>query len=43
LGSSREVVSRVLKALEADGLLRTTRGMIELLDPSGLERRAREA
>lgn len=42
LGSSREVVSRVLKGLEEQGLLRMTRGQIELLDRAGLERRARE-
>lgn len=43
LGSSREVVSRVLKGLEGQGLLRTTRGRIALLDPAALELRAREA
>ncbi len=43
LGSSREVVSRVLKVLEGQHLLRTTRGLIELLDLPGLELRAREA
>jgi CRP/FNR family transcriptional regulator, anaerobic regulatory protein len=43
LGSSREVVSRVLKGLEGQGLLRTTRGLIELLDPAGLEMRTRDA
>ncbi len=42
LGSSREVVSRVLKVLEGQGLLRTTRGLIELLDLPGLEQRMRE-
>jgi CRP/FNR family transcriptional regulator len=42
LGSSREVVSRVLKGLESQGLLRTTRGLIELLDIPTLELRARE-
>ena len=39
LGSSREVISRVLKGLEEQGLLRTTRGLIELLDLPGLELR----
>ncbi|MBK1718169.1 Crp/Fnr family transcriptional regulator [Thiocystis violacea] len=42
LGSSREVISRVLKGLEGQGLLRTTRGLIELLDIPGLESRARD-
>jgi CRP/FNR family transcriptional regulator len=42
LGSSREVISRVLKSLESQGLLRTTRGVIELLDIPALELRARE-
>ncbi|QVL49863.1 MAG: Crp/Fnr family transcriptional regulator [Thiocapsa sp.] len=42
LGSSREVISRVLKGLESQGLLRTTRGLIELLDIPALELRARE-
>ncbi|EXJ14584.1 Crp/Fnr family transcriptional regulator [Imhoffiella purpurea] len=42
LGSSREVISRVLKGLEGQGLLRITRGHIELLDIPELERRARE-
>ena len=43
LGSSREVVSRLLKALEMQGTLRTERGLIKLLDIPALERRAREA
>ncbi|MFD2114045.1 Crp/Fnr family transcriptional regulator [Thiorhodococcus fuscus] len=42
LGSSREVISRVLKGLEGQGLLRATRGLIELLDIPELERRARD-
>jgi CRP/FNR family transcriptional regulator len=42
LGSSREVISRVLKGLESQRLLRTTRGLIELLDIQALELRARE-
>jgi CRP/FNR family transcriptional regulator len=42
LGSSREVISRVLKGLEGQGLLRTTRGLIELLDLPALETRMRE-
>ncbi|MFB1488949.1 MULTISPECIES: Crp/Fnr family transcriptional regulator [unclassified Thiocapsa] len=42
LGSSREVISRVLKSMEQQGLLRTTRGHIELLDLPALELRAQE-
>ena len=38
LGSSREVISRVLKGLEGQGLVRTTRGLIELVDLERLER-----
>lgn len=40
LGSSREVISRLLENLEADGLIRRTRGAIELVDKEGLEHRA---
>jgi CRP/FNR family transcriptional regulator len=40
LGSSREVISRLLEGLEADGLIRRARGAIELLDPNKLESRA---
>ena len=36
IGTAREVVSRQLKALEEKGLLRATRGKIEILDPGGL-------
>jgi len=43
LGSSREVISRVLKGLEGQGLLRIARGRIELLDLAELVRRARDA
>ncbi|MGQ9660538.1 MAG: Crp/Fnr family transcriptional regulator [Thermochromatium sp.] len=39
LGSSREVISRVLKGLEEQGLLRARRGWIELLDRAELRRR----
>jgi len=42
LGSSREVVSRVLKILEGQSLLRVRRGHIDLLDLVELERRAKE-
>ncbi|HHI77347.1 MAG TPA: Crp/Fnr family transcriptional regulator [Gammaproteobacteria bacterium] len=37
LGTSREVVSRVLKDLEQRGLLRLARGRIGIDDPRGLE------
>ncbi|QGU34040.1 helix-turn-helix domain-containing protein [Thermochromatium tepidum ATCC 43061] len=40
LGSSREVISRLLKGLEEQGLLRARRGWIELLDRDALRRRA---
>lgn len=38
ISSAREVVSRVLKRMEADGLLRVGRGCIELVDLDGLYR-----
>lgn len=41
LGSSREVISRILEDLVARSLLRTSRGEIEVLDPTGLEELAR--
>lgn len=37
LGSSREVISRLLENLEADGLIRRARGVIEVGDRTGLE------
>jgi len=37
LGSSREVISRLLEDLSARGLVRSTRGEIEVLDEDGLE------
>ena len=40
LGSSREVVSRLLKAFEGEGLIRLARGRIEVLDPVALKRRS---
>lgn len=36
LGSAREVVSRMLKYFQTDGLVRLTRGSIEILDPDRL-------
>lgn len=38
LGTSREVVSRLLATLEDQGLLLTGRGLIRVLDPRGLAR-----
>ncbi len=40
LGTSREVVSRILKDFEAAGLVHTLRGSIRVLDVDGLERKA---
>ncbi len=42
LGSSREVISRLLEDLSAEGILRPTRGTIEILDPQALQDRAQE-
>jgi CRP/FNR family transcriptional regulator len=42
LGTSREVISRILKDFEALGLVRTTRGSILVLDVGGLEGKAQE-
>jgi CRP/FNR family transcriptional regulator len=39
LGTSREVVSRILKDFELEAIIKVTRGAIELLDPEKLERR----
>lgn len=40
LGSSREVISRILKSLADEGLVSTARGQIELLDTQSLESRS---
>lgn len=40
LGSSREVISRILEDFSRTGLIETGRGKIEILDHSGLEIRA---
>lgn len=37
LGSSREVVSRILEDLQSRGLIRLSRGSVELLDIEGLQ------
>ena len=36
-GNSRETITRVLKDLERDGIIKTRPGMISLLNPSALE------
>jgi CRP/FNR family transcriptional regulator len=41
LGTSREVVSRILEDFSVAGLIETGRGSIRLLDPQGLQRRRR--
>jgi CRP/FNR family transcriptional regulator len=43
LGTAREVVSRHLKRLEAEGLVRLGRSTLEILDRPGLDALAREA
>ncbi len=40
LGTSREVVSRVLEEFARQGLVRTRRGLVEIVDVAGLQRRA---
>ncbi len=40
LGTSREVVTRILKDFESDALIETSRGRIRLLDPEKLRERA---
>ena len=37
LGTHREVVTRMLKYFQSEGLVKVTRGAVELLDESGLE------
>jgi len=40
LGSSREVISRLLEDLSAEGILRPMRGSIEVVDPQALQARS---
>jgi CRP/FNR family transcriptional regulator, anaerobic regulatory protein len=40
LGSSREVISRILEGFAAEGLIRVTRGQIDILDAETLHTRA---
>ncbi|QIK38361.1 Crp/Fnr family transcriptional regulator [Caldichromatium japonicum] len=42
LGSSREVISRLLKGLEDRGLLKARRGQVELVDPHRLRDRLQD-
>ena len=37
LGTAREVVTRMLRYFQSDGMVKLTRGTVELLDPKGLE------
>ena len=39
LGSSREVISRLLEDFSERGLIRVRRGEVEILDPDGLQTR----
>ena len=38
LGTAREVVTRMLRWFQSEGMVRLTRGTVELLDPKGLEK-----
>ncbi len=40
LGTSREVVSRILEGFDSAGLISSSRGQIEILDAAGLEARS---
>ena len=40
LGSSREVISRILEDFSAQGVIHTTRGMIEVIKQSELQTRS---
>lgn len=37
-GTAREVVTRILKQFQADGLVKLTRGNVEILDEAGLRK-----
>jgi len=43
LGTSREVVSRILKDFESSDLIHVGRGHIELLDPEGIKSKSRDS
>ena len=38
LGTAREVVTRMLRWFQSEGMVKLTRGTVELLDPKGLEK-----
>ena len=40
MGSAREVVSRLMKYFSQEGLVKTGRGQLQLLDKAGLKRLA---
>ena len=40
LGTSREVISRILEGFDSAGLIDAARGQVELLDPEGLQSRS---
>ena len=40
LGTAREVVTRMLKYFQTEGLVRLSRGTVEVIDPEGLRRLA---
>ncbi|MBU5449935.1 Crp/Fnr family transcriptional regulator [Acetivibrio sp. MSJd-27] len=42
LGTAREVVSRLLKQMEREGVLRLSRGMIEIRDEEALKKKGKE-
>jgi CRP/FNR family transcriptional regulator len=37
LGTAREVVTRMLRYFQSEGLVKLTRGTIDIIDPQGLE------
>ena len=37
-GTAREVVTRILRQFQSDGLVKLTRGKVEVLDAAGLGR-----
>jgi CRP/FNR family transcriptional regulator len=39
LGTSREVVSRILKEFESEGIIEVARGTVTIVDPARLEER----
>ena len=37
MGTAREVVTRMLRYFQNEGMVRLTRGTVEIIDPNGLE------